>query len=56
MIAVAWVKFNDRKEPIQTEVCEVCPGVVNVRTLNLEDYAQKLPQDCDTAIHGQSKE
>ena len=38
MIAVAWVKFNDRKEPIQTEVCEVCPGVVNVRTLNLEDY------------------
>ena len=36
---MAWVKFRDKKDPIQTDVCEVRRGVVNVRALNLEDYS-----------------
>ena len=36
---MAWVKFSDKKDPIQTDVCEVRQGVVNVRALNLEDYS-----------------
>lgn len=36
---MAWIKFKDKKEPIQAEVYAVRKGIVNVRALNVSDYS-----------------
>lgn len=36
---MAWIKFKDKKMPIQADVYAVRTGIVNVRALNLTDYS-----------------
>ena len=36
---MAWIKFKDKKEPIQAEVYAVRKEIVNVRALNVSDYS-----------------
>lgn len=36
---MAWIKFRDRKTPIEASTCIIKPGVVNVRILGLSDYS-----------------
>ena len=36
---MAWIKFKDRKTPIEASTCIIKPGVVNVRILGLSDYS-----------------
>ncbi len=36
---MAWVKFKDKKTPIQADVYAPRAGIVNVRALNLTDYS-----------------
>lgn len=36
---MAWIKFKDRKAPIEASTCIIKPGVVNVRILGLSDYS-----------------
>lgn len=36
---MAWIKFKDKKTPIQADVYAVRSGIVNVRDLNVADYS-----------------
>lgn len=36
---MAWIKFRDRREPIEGDVYAVREGIVNVRLLNISDYS-----------------